>query len=99
MMSRCKLNERSLSIILHTINNKNTLNCITNKISVLNNNNTLCKGGVGILEVRDNNKEDDLVEEEAKSYVITVDNQDTLLDIVQVLQRRVHIVKHFIISV
>ena len=72
MMSRCKLNECSLSISLHNINNINILNWNTSKINILNKNNTLYKGGVGILEVEDNNKEEDLVEEEAKSYVIIV---------------------------
>ena len=96
MMSRCKLNERSLSIILHNINNCNTLSHNTNIISILNKNNTVCKGGVETLEVEDNNKEEDLVEEEAKSYVIIVGNQKILINIVKVLRKFVHIVKHLI---
>ena len=39
-------------------------------MSILDNNNTLWKGGVETLEVEDNNKEEDLVEVEAKSCVI-----------------------------
>ena len=72
MMSICKLNERSLSINLCNINNCNTLSRNTNRISILNNNNTLRKGEVETLEVKDNNKEEDLVGEESKSYVIIV---------------------------
>ena len=75
-MNKCNLNGRNLNIILHSINNKNILNHSTNIINILNNNNTLSKGGVGILEVKDRNKEDDLVKEEAKSYVIIVGIQD-----------------------
>ena len=72
MMNKCKLNERSLSIILHSINNKNILNCNTSRTSILNNNNTLRKGGVGTLEVEENNHEEVLVDEEAKLYAINV---------------------------
>ena len=72
MMSKCKFNECSLIIILHNINNRNTFICNTNRISILNNNNTLCKGGEGILEAKDNNYEEDLVEEKAKLNVIIV---------------------------
>ena len=68
MMRKCKINERSLGIILKNINNHNTLSRNTNRISILNNNNTLWKVGVETLEVKENNGED-LVEEEAKSYV------------------------------
>ena len=57
MMSKCKLNDSSLSISLHNINNGNILNRNTNRISILNNNSTLHKEGVGVLEVEDNNKE------------------------------------------
>ena len=71
-MNICKLNERSLSIILHSINSSNILNHNTIRISILNNNNTLLKGGVETLEVEDNNKEEDLVKEEAKPYAIIV---------------------------
>ena len=48
--------------------------------------------------VKDNNNKegDDLVEEEAKSYVITVGSQDIFLDISTVLQKHVCIVKHLI---
>ena len=94
MISKCKLNECSLSIILHSINNNNIINCNTNRISIINNNNTLRKGGVRILEVEYNNKEEDLVEEEVKSYVIIVGNQDIFPEIVKFLQKIVHIVKH-----
>ena len=79
MMSKCKLNKCILSIILHNTNNNNILNRNTSIISILNNNNTLRKEGVGILEVEDKNKEEDLVEEEAKSYVIIVGSLDILL--------------------
>ena len=41
-----------------------------------------------------NNKEEDLVEEEVKSYVIIVDNHDTLIEISKFLWRPVHTVKH-----
>ena len=75
MMSKCKLNEHILSISLRNINNNNILNHNTSRISILKNNNTLHKGGVEILEVEDNNKEEDLVKEEAKSYVIIVGSQ------------------------
>ena len=40
-----------------------------------------------ILEVEDNTKEEDLVEEEAKLYVIIVDIQDTFPEIVKVLRK------------
>ena len=63
MMRIFKLNENNLGISLCNINNHNTLNQNTNRISILNNNNTLRKGGVETLEVEDNNKEEDLVEE------------------------------------
>ena len=53
--------------------------------SIKNNNNTLCKGGVGILEIEDNNQEEDLVTEEAKSYVIIVGSQEIFPKIVKVL--------------
>ena len=42
-------------------------------------------------------EEEELVEEEAKSYAITVENQDTLLNIVQVLRRNVCTVRNFTI--
>ena len=95
-MSRCKLNERSLSISLCNISNKNTLNHNTSRIGILNNNSTLRKRGVEILEVQDNNQEEDLVEEEAKSYVIIMGSQDIFPDIVKVLWKIVHIVKNLI---
>ena len=60
------MNEHSLNIILHNINNCNILNHNIYRIIILNNNNTLRKAGVGILEFEDNNKEEDLVKEEAK---------------------------------
>ena len=59
-------------MILHNINNRNTLKCNTNIISIPNNNNTLHKGEVETLEVKDNNKEEDLGKEEAKTYAIIV---------------------------
>ena len=95
-MNKCKLNECSLSIILCSFNNNNILNHNTSRINILNNNNTLRKGGVGILEVEDNNQEEDLVEEEAKSYVIIMGIHDIFPEIVKVLQKIVHIVKHLI---
>ena len=79
-MSICKLSEHILSISLLNINKRNTLSCNTNRINILNNNNTLsAKGGVETLEVEDNNKEEDLVKEEAKSYVIIVGIHDIFL--------------------
>ena len=52
-----------------------------------------------IFEVEDkkNKEEDDLFEEEANLYVIIVENQDTLLEIVQILRIPVCIVNHLII--
>ena len=90
-MSRCKLNEYNITTILLNIhqdnsNNRNILGCNINEINICRSNTTLNLGGLGIFRAEDNNKkEDDLVEEEAKLYVIIMDNQDTLLDIVQVL--------------
>ena len=68
MRNKCKLNECSISISLCSFNNNNILDHNISQTSILNNNNTLCKGGVGILEVEDNNQEEYLVEEEAKLY-------------------------------
>ena len=48
------------------------------------------------LEVEDNKKEEDLVGEEAKSYVITVGSHDIFLEISKVLQNHVHSVNHLI---
>ena len=79
------MNEHNLSLSMCNINNNNILNHNTNKISIINNNNTLRKGGVGILEVEDSNKEEGLVEEEANSYVIIVGIEDILPEIVKVL--------------
>ena len=42
-------------------------------------------------------EEEELVKGEAKLSTIIVDNWDTMLDIVQILHRRVHIVKCYII--
>ena len=95
-MSRCKLNECNLSIILLNINNHNTLCRNTSRISILNNNNTLRKGGVETLDVEDNNKEEDLVGEEAKSYVIIVGSHDIFPKIAKVLRKIVHTIKIFI---
>ena len=95
-MRKCKLSEHSLSISLLNINNCNTLSRNTSRINILSNNNTLRKGGVETLEVEDNNKEEDMVKEEAKLYVIIVGSQDTFPEIVKVLQKIVHIVKHLI---
>ena len=95
-MSRCKLNKCSLSISLRNINNYNTLSYNTKKINVLNNNNNLHKGGVKTLEVEDNNKDEDLVEEEAQIYVIIVGSHDIFLEIIKVLWKIVHIVNHLI---
>ena len=41
--------------------------------------------GGGILEVEDNNKDEDLVEEEAQIYVIIVGSHDIFLEIIKVL--------------
>ena len=101
-MRKCKLKEHILSTILlnthhHNINNHSILSCNTNKIGIQNNNNTLNKGGVEIFEVDDDNKEEEnLVEEEAKSYVITVGNQEMFLKISKVLEKHAHIVKNLI---
>ena len=65
MRKKCKLNECILSISLCSFNNKIILNYNTIQTSILNNNNTIYKGGVGTLEVEENNNEEDLVEEEA----------------------------------
>ena len=73
MMNKCKLNECSLGIILCSFNN-NILNHNTIQTSILNNNNTIHKVGVGTLEVEDNNQEEDLAKEEAKLYAIIVGN-------------------------
>ena len=81
------MNECSLSISLCNINNNNILNYNTSWISILNNNNTLRKGGLGILEVEDSNKEEDLVMEETKSYAIIVENHDIFPEIVKVLKK------------
>ena len=91
MMSKCKLNERSLSIILQNINNRNT-----SRINICNNKNTLCKGVVETLEVDDNKKKEDLVKEEAKSYVIIVGIEDIFPEIFKVLRKHVHTVNHLI---
>ena len=48
------------------------------------------------LEVDENNKEEDLVKEEAKSYVIIVGSHGTFPDILKVMRKHVHIVKHSI---
>ena len=84
MMSRCKLNEYSLSISIRNINNRNTLSQNTKKMS-----STIkipsTKGGVKTLEVEDNNKDEDLVEEEAQIYVITVGIHDIFPEIIKVL--------------
>ena len=90
------MNKRSLNIILHNININNIPNRNTSRISILNNKNTLRKAWVEILEVEENNQEEDLVKEEAKSYDIIVGIQDTLPDIVKILWKIIHIVKHLI---
>ena len=51
---------------------------------------------VKTLEVEDNNKDEDLVEEEAQSYVIIVGSHDIFPEIIKVLWNIVHIVKHLI---
>ena len=96
MTNKCRLNECSFNIILRSFNINNTLSRNTNQTSILNNNNTLHKRGEGILEVEDNNQEEDLVEEEAKLYVIIVGIQDTFPKIVKFMEKIVHIVKHLI---
>ena len=99
-MRRCKLNERNLSIILfnihqHNFNNHNILSHNINKIRICHINNTLSQGRVEICEAEESNKEEeDLVDEEAKSYAIIVDNKDNIPKISKVLRRHVHTVKH-----
>ena len=94
-MNECNLNINLLNIHQHNFNNHNIPIHNINRISIHHRNNTLIQGGVEISEAEDNNKEEeDLVEEEARSYVITVVNQDTFLEIVQVLRRHVHTVKN-----
>ena len=66
------MNECILGIILRSFNNTNILNYNIRQTCILNNNNTLSKGGVGTLEVKERNQEEDLVEEEAKLYAIIV---------------------------
>ena len=56
--------------------------------------NTLNLGGVVFLEAED--KEEDLVVKEAKSFVITMDNLDIFLEIALILHRHVHIANHWI---
>ena len=87
MRNKSKLSEHSLSIILCSFNNNNILSRNTNQTSILNNNNTLRKGGVGTLEFEDSNKEEDLVKEEAKLYAIIVGSQDKFLDIFKFLHK------------
>ena len=60
------MNKCSLSISLCSSNNNDILNRNIIQTSILNNNNTLRKGGVETLEVKDNNKEEDLVVEDPK---------------------------------
>ena len=80
------MGEHSLNISLHIFNNSNILSHNINKISILRSNTTLNLGGVEILKVEENKKrEEDLVEEGAKLYVITMDNKETFLKMVQVL--------------
>ena len=95
-MSRCRLNERILSIILCNINNRKTLKHSNITIIILKNNNTLHKGGVETLEVKGNNKEEELVKDEAKSYVIIMCIQYICPEIVKVLWKIIHIVNHLI---
>ena len=64
------MNERSLSISLHSFNNNNILHHNISQTNTLKNNNTLHKWGVGCLEAEEKNQEEDLVEEEAKLYTI-----------------------------
>ena len=74
------------------------LNPNINKINTHNNHSTLDQRGVEIFEVKDNNKEEeDLVMEEAKSYVTIVENHDIFLGTVRALQRHVRIAKPLII--
>ena len=84
MMRICNLNERSLSISLHNINKCNTLSRNTNKINILNKKTPSAKGGWEF-KFEDKKKEEDLAEEEAKSYVVIVGRRDILTEIVKVL--------------
>ena len=56
-MKKCKLKEHNLSINMRWTNDNNIDNHNTRKISILNNNNTLHRGGVQLLDVEDNNKD------------------------------------------
>ena len=96
MGNKCKLNECSLNINFCSFNNNNILNWNISQTSILNNNSSLHKGGVGNLELKDSNQEEDLVEEEAKLYVIIVGIQDIFPEISKVLQKIIHVVKNFI---
>ena len=80
------MSEHKLNIHRPNIKKICILRLNINKISIHHSNNALNQGGVEIFKAEDNNKEEeDLVEEEAKSYVITVQNYDTLFEILQVL--------------
>ena len=49
---------------------------------------------VVLLEFKE--EEEDLVKEEARPSAIIVDNQDTMLEIIQILHRCSHVVRHWI---
>ena len=79
------MNECNINIILRSFNNNNILSRNTSQTSILNNKNTLHKGGVVTLEVEDSNQKEDLVEQEAKLYFIIVGSQDIFLKIINIL--------------
>ena len=98
MKRRCKLSQHKFNIHHPNINKICILNPNINKINTHNNHSTLDQRGVEIFEVEENNKEEeDLVMEEAKSYVTIVDNQEILLETVQALKRDVCILNPLII--
>ena len=98
MKRRCKLSQHKFNIHQPNINKICILNPNINKINTHNNHSTLDQRGVEIFEVEDNNKEEeDLVMEEAKSYVTIVENHDIFLGTVRTLQRHVRILNPLII--
>ena len=96
MRNKYKLRNLILSISFFSFNKTNILGRNISQTSILNNKNTLHKGGVRTLEVEANNQEEDFVKEEAKLYAIIVASQENLPKIVKVLQKIVHIIKHLI---
>ena len=94
-MRKCKMNGCNLSIILHSIKQKNPQLQYQHNQYPQKQQYPLQRG-VGILEVDDNKQEEDLVKEEVKLYVIIVGIRDIFHETVKVLQQNVNIVKHLI---